>query len=285
MGVAISGLVVASDVAEADQFEIEQSSVSKSVTKTLLRQKLFSDGAYSFPLPINGDSLTFNGTDWRPGARGGWRVVPQAAYSTAAVGALNQINFIGGSDANGIQMDASDYCSVGLPVRVVIAGNTYYGMCTSAGTTTLIIVGASLPLATAITSVSIGTQEMIKHIDLQYPTTTYNTLGAAVNLPRGCNHRWRGKQGFLVAASCAHMNTSSTTVVNFKMNGGSNVLTTGIIPAAGTATTQGNFTDVTAGDIINTNCAISDGQNITVVVPTAGGAADYLIACLTFVVP
>lgn len=285
MGKAISDLTAASDVAEADMFELSQSLVSKKLTKQIFRRKLFSDPAYSFPSPINGDSLVFDGTDWIPGARGGWRVVPQAAYSSAAVGALNQINFIGGSDSGGVQMDASDYCSVGLPVRVVISGTTYYGMCTSAGTTTLVIVGASLPLATAITSVSIGTQEMIKHIDLRYPTTTYNTFGAAVNLPRGCNHRWRGKQGFLVAASCAHMNTSSTTVVNFKMNGGSNVLTTGIIPAAGTATTQGNFTDVTAGDIINANCAISDGQNITVVVPTAGGTADHLIACLTFVVP
>lgn len=81
------------------------------------------------------------------------------------------------------------------------------------------------------------------------------------------------------------MNTSSTTNVNFKMNAGTNVLTSGVIPAAGTATTQGNFTDSALGDIIAANAKIQDKQNITVVVPTAGGTADFLVAILTFIVP
>ena len=46
MGVAISGLVAATNLAEADIFEIEQSGVSKKVTKTQLRSLLFSDPAF-----------------------------------------------------------------------------------------------------------------------------------------------------------------------------------------------------------------------------------------------
>ena len=81
------------------------------------------------------------------------------------------------------------------------------------------------------------------------------------------------------------MNTSSTTVVNLKMNAGTNVSTAGVIPAAGTATTHGAFTDSALGDIIAANAAIADKQTITAVVTTAGGTANYLVICMTFIVP
>jgi len=285
MGTSISQLPAASTVAESDQLELAQSSVSKSLTKLTLRRQLFSDPAFSFPLPIVGDSLVYDGTDWKPRAVADWRTVPQAAYQTASVTTSSIISFFGGADVSGVQRGANDYFAVGLPVRVVIAGTSYYGICTSASDTSLVIAGAALPTATAITSLSVGTIDMVRHVQLVYPATTYNTLGAAVALPRGCNHRWRGKTGHLVAASVAHMNTSATTVVNFKMNNGANVLTTGVIPGAGTATTQGTYVETTAADIIAANAAISDAQTITVVVPTAGGTADFLTACLTFVVP
>lgn len=285
MGQSISQLVAATTLAESDQFEIEQSGVSKAITKSLLRRSLFADPAFSFPLPINGDSLVFNGTDWIPGPVSKWRVVPQTAFSASAVATTSTITFFGGADVSGVQRGANDYFSTGLPVRVLIGGVNYYGMCLSATDTTLTISGAALPTATAITSLSVGTLDMIRHIQVTYPTTTYNTFGAAVALPRGCNHRWRGRTGHFVAASVAHMNTSSTTVVNFKMNNGANVLTTGVIPAAGTATTQGAYVETTLADVIAANAIIADSQTITVVVPTAGGTADFLTACLTFVVP
>lgn len=285
MGVAISGLAVATDIAEADQLEIAQSAVSKSITKQLLRRKFFSDPAYSFNLPQKGDSLVFNGTDWVPGARGGWRTVPIEAYTEAAPASSSTITFAGGAPTNGIALRGGDYFAVGSPVRVEIGASTfYYGICTAVTDTLLTMSGMIMPIS-AITSLAVGTQEMVRNIQLVYPTTTYNTLGAAVPLPRGCNHRWRGPDGYLVSASVAHMNTSSTTNVNFKMNAGTNVLTSGVIPAAGTATTQGNFTDSALGDIIAANAKIQDKQNITVVVPTAGGTADFLVAILTFIVP
>lgn len=285
MGVAISGLTAASDVAEADQFEIEQSTVSKSLTKQVLRRKLFSDPAFSFNLPQKGDSLVYNGTDWIPGARGGWRTVPQEAYTESSPASTSTITFAGGAAVSGIALRGGDYFAVGLPVRVEIGASTFfYGICTAVTDTLLTMSGMIMPLST-ITSLAVGTLEMVKTINLQFPAVTYNTLGAAVPLNKGCLHRWRGPTGYLVSASVSHMNTSSTTNVNFKMNAGTNVLTSGVIPAAGTATTHGAFTDSALGDIIAANAAISDKQNVTVVVPTAGGTADFLIACLTFIVP
>lgn len=285
MGVSISGLTAASEVTEATVFEIEQSGVSKKLTKTQLRSLLFSDPAFSVVLPQKGDSLTYNGTDFVSGARGGWRTVPQAAYTEASPASTSTITFAGGAAASGINLRGGDYFAVGSPVRVEIGASTYYyGICTAVTDTLLTMSGMILPLTTII-SLAVGTNEMVKYVDLHYPTTTYNTLGAAVPLAFGCVHHWRGASGYLVAASASHTGTSSTTVINFKMNAGTNVLTSGITVGAGGASTRGTAVNSTLGDIIAANAVIADSQAITVVVPTAGGTANYLIACLTFIVP
>ena len=289
MGVAISGLVAGTVLNETDVFEIEQAGVSKQITKAQLRKLMFSDPAFAVPaaLPQNGDVVSYSGTDFVTGAAPRWRVVPAAAYTAAQVASTSTITFAGGAAASGINKNATDYFSAGLPVRVVIGANTYYGICHGATTTTtlLAISGAILPLSTAIVSLSVGTRDMVKHVDMLFPETTYNTLGAAVALNKGCTHRWRGATGYLVAYSCSHMNTSSTTVVNLKMNAGTNVSTAGVIPAAGTSTTHGAFVDSALGDLIWANLTIANAQTITAVVPTAGGTADYLIVCMNFVVP
>jgi hypothetical protein len=284
VGVAISGLVAATTIAEADVFEIEQSGISKKITKAQLRALLFSDPAFSVVTPQSGDSVTYSGSDWVVGAPGRWRVVNQAAYTEASPASSSTITFTGGGPTGGINLKAGDYFSVGSPVRMVSGGVPYYGICTAVTDTLLTMSGMIMPL-TAITSLSVGTPDMVKTVEMMFPETTYNTLGAAVALNKGCTHRWRGATGYLVAYSCSHMNTSSTTVVNLKMNGGSNVSTAGVIPAAGTSTTHGAFVDSALGDLIAANVAIADKQTITAVVPTAGGTADYLIICMTFIVP
>lgn len=292
MGKAISDLTAASDVAEADMFELSQSLVSKKLTKAILRQKLFSDPAYSFVLPIQGDSLTFNGSDWRAGARGGWRVVPTTAYQTSAAGSSSSITFFGGAVSSGVNRKGGDYFAIGDPIRVVIAATSYYGMVTSVSDIAVAFSGMIIPTGTAITSVSVGTREMLKMVNMYYTGTAasdvYTGFGAANPIPRGMSHLWRGATGYLVAASVAHSNTSSTTEVNFKMNAGTNVLTTNLKPAAGSAgppVTQGAFVSAANGDIIAANAAISEGQAITTVCPVVGGTAESLVACLTFVVP
>lgn len=294
MGVAISGLTAATVLNEADIFEIEQGGVSKKVTKTQLRSLLLSDPAFAVPalLPQNGDVVSYNGTDFVPGVVPRWRVINTAAYVIAAVASSSTITFGGGtSPSSGIYRRASDYFAVGSPVRVVIGGTSYYGICTAASATLLTISGAILPLSTAITSLSVGTPDMVKTVNISYgyaagTTAVYTGFGATTAIPRGLSHRWRGATGYLVAASAAHTNTSSTTVVNFKMNAGSNVLTSGLTPAAGGSTTaQGAFVDSALGDIIQANCEIADKQTITTVCTTAGTTAESLVVCLTFVVP
>lgn len=285
MGVKISEMTAATIFQDDDVLAIAQDSSSKKITKALLRSLLFSDPDEVQAYPQAGDSITFDGSDWVPGARGGWRTIHQDAYTESSPASTSTIAFNGSAQTNGILLKASDYFAVGSPVRVEIGASTYYyGICTAVSDTLLTISGMILPLTTII-SLAVGTKEMIKHVDLQYPTTTYNTLGAAVPLAFGCVHQWRGATGYLVAASASHTGTSSTTVVNFKMNAGTNVLTSGITVGAGGASTRGTPVDSSLGDIIAANAVIADKQAITVVVPTAGGTANYLIANLTFIVP
>lgn len=290
MGVAISGLVAASEITEATVFEIEQSGISKKLTKTQLRSLLFSDPAFSVALPQTGDSLTYNGTDWVSGARGGWRTVPLAAYTEASPASTSTITFAGGAAVSGINLRGGDYFSVGDPVRVVISGTSYYGICTAVTDTLLTMSGMILPLS-AITSLAVGSREMIKHVNMAYAGTAgsdvYTGFGAAAAIPRGLSHQWRGATGYLVAASVAHTNTAAAVTVNFKMNAGTNVLTSNITPAAGgSSTTQGAFVDSALGDIIASNAVIQDKQAITTVCVNAGaGTAESLVVCLTFIVP
>ena len=283
MGVSISGLAAASILNEADIFEIETAGVSKKVTKTLFRKNLFIDPAD--PAPVSGDVLVYNGTDFVPTTPDPppvlvrWTVIDQIAYTESAPINAWQVQFDGGAGRK-----TGDYFSIGLPVRVEIgAGVFYYGMCTSLSGTILNIAIAILPSAPII-SLAVGTPEMVRHVQMSVPAVTYNTLGPTIPLVKGCLHRWRGAPGHLVAYSCSHMNTSATTVVNLKMNGGSNVSTSGVIPAAGTATTHGAFVDSVVNDLIHANVAIADRQTITAVVTTAGGSADFLVICMTFVV-
>ena len=286
MGVAISGLVAGTVINEADVFEIEQAGVSKKITKTQLRSLMFSDPAFVTPatIPLGGDVVSYLSGDFIVGEVPRWRIVHPDAYTEAAVASSSTITFNGGATTNGIKLKGGGYFKVGQPVAVVIGGTGYYGMCTAVTDVLLTMTGAILPLASAITSLWSGTQNAIRHVTMTYPATGYNGSTSLV-LPKGCTHRWRGPQSYLVSYSCSHMNTSATTVVQLQLNGGSNVSTAGVIPAAGaSATVHGAFTDSALGDLIAANVVIADKQTITATTPTAGGSADFLIIDMIFVV-
>ena len=289
MAVAISGLPAATVLANADVFEVEQSGVSKKITSLQISNLLFPPGSPNVLLdgailPQNGDVINYKGSAWISGATPRWRVIHQNAYSEAAVTNNYQITFTGGGPTGGIYTKGGDYFAPGSPVRTVIAGTTYYGICYQVTDNLLSIAGGILPLATAITSLSVGNPDMVKLVRMQFVGTTYN--GSAVNvLTNGCQHRWHGATGYLCQYSCCHQNTSATTVVQLQMNAGSNVSTAGVIPAAGTAGVAGAFTDVGLGNLIAANVAIANNQTITAKTPTVGDLADYLVISMAFVVP
>lgn len=282
MGVSISGLTAATTIAEADVFEIEQSGVSKKITKTQLRALMFSDPAFVTPaaVPQNGDLVSHNGTDFIVGAIPRWRVVPAAAYTVGAVANNYQITFSGAIPASGVNRKAGDYFAVGSPVRVVIGSTTFYGICTAVADALLTITGPPLTLATAIVSVSVGTPDMVQQIPVYVGKAGY--AAAVADLTAG-QFRWRGRTGYLVAFSGSH-ETTGQPKINIKCNGNlvsTNDASNGIQLSA----TPGTWVDNPVATISQTNYAIADSQNVVVRVTALVATQNYLSLALVFVVP
>ena len=286
MAKTISDLTAVTSLDDADLFEIEQGGVSKKMTKAQLRTLLFNNALEldDTILPIQGDVSAYDGTNWVASAKPRWRVIPQEAYTESAVASSSTITFAGGGPTDNIYLGADDYFEVGMPVRVVISGTTYYGIAVTVAETLLTIAGAILPTGTAITSVSVGSKDMVKRVSMGFAGTTYNGSSTLI-LTKGCQHYWMGGTGYLCRYTVMHMNTSSTTEVTLQMNGGSDVIATGVIPGAGTSTTYGAATASGNGTLIAANLAISNGELVTAKTPTVGGTADYLIIDMLFVIP
>jgi hypothetical protein len=290
VGLTIAELTAVTTVNNDDVFEIEQSGVSKKITALNLSTLLPPAGVPIVDLTTlqqEGDVVAYNGTDWVPGAMPRWRVVHHDAYTITPLGGSGKtITFVGGGPTGGINLTAGDYFSVGLPVRVVQSGNTHYGVCTAVSDTLLTMDIPTLLTNTTITSVSVGSKDMVKHVQMRFVGPTYNSSTTLV-LTKGCQHLWKGPTGHLVVYSCSHMNTSGSINVDLQMNGGPNVSGIGVHPNVGTSTTHGAFTDSGPGAtaLLRANVAISDGQKITAKTTVITGLADYLVICMTFVVP
>lgn len=284
MGISISELPSILTLNDDDVFEIEQAGVSRKASKALIESVL--GVATITEIPLEGDVLYYDGTSFRNGPVPRWREVPAVAYTATAPASTSTVTFNGGDPTpEGLNRKAGDYFSVGDPVRVEIgAGVFFYGMCDAVTDTLLTIAGAILPLS-AILSISVGNPDMIRHVRMSFAATGYNT-STTLPLTKGCRHRWRGRAGYLVSYSCCHMNTSGTVNVQLQMNGGSNVSTTGVVPAAGASSTvYGNYTDSANGTLIAANVVISNMQTITATTPVITGSADFLIIDMYFVVP
>lgn len=272
----------ATAIAEADNFEIAQSGVSKKITKTQLRALLFSDPDFAVPaaLPQNGDVVSYSGTDFVTGATPRWRVVPAVAYTATAVASASTITFSGAVPASGVNLKGGDYFAVGDPVRVVISATTYYGICTDVSDTTLTIMGPSLPTGTAITSVSVGTPDMVRQIPLYVGKDGY--AASAADLTAG-TLRWRGRTGYLVWFAGTH-DTTGQPKINVKCNGNL-VSTADSTNGIQLSATPGTFVETAAATISQTNYAIADSQNVVVSVTSAVATQNNLSMSLVFVVP
>lgn len=282
MGTAISGLVAATELNEADIFEIEQAGVSKKLTKQQLRALMYSDPLFASPalLPKTGDVLQYNGTDFAPGAVPQWRVIDQVAYTEASVATSSTITFAGGGPTNGVNLKGGDYFAVGDPVRVVISAVSYYGICSAVSDTLLTITGAPLPLSTAITSLSVGRPDMVKRIPIFVGKSDY--AASVANINAGVL-RWRGRTGYLVTFSATH-DTTGQPKINIKCNGNlvsTNDSNNGIQLSA----TPGTFVDNSAVAISTANYAIADSQDVVISVTAAVSSQNFLSVMLVFVVP
>jgi hypothetical protein len=293
MGYAISDLAAVTTVNDDDVFEVEQVGGNKKFTKAQLDALLLPDGGVDLNnefAPRSGNVIYNDGTDFRTGQRPQWRTVHPNAYVPIPA-TSSTITFAGGGPTDGIKLKGGDYFAVGYPVRAVFAASPtlpYYGICTAISDTLLTISGAALP-GTSILSLEVGSPGLLKHVQLSHSGTTYNS-SLTLPITKGCQHRWQGGTGHLVAYSCAHMNTSSTTAVDIKLASGASYAANGagIVLAAGTATTYGAFVDSGPAILTDRSKVIVNANDVISMYSVVLGGfplADFLIACLTFVVP
>ena len=288
-----SGLSATTSVDDADLFVVEQAGVIMKLTRSQL-VTLVTEGILTVDatiLPQSGDVVYYDGANYFPGAPPRWRVVHQDAYTESAPASTSTITFAGGGPTGGINLKAGDYFAVGDPVRVVQLGPVdYYGICTAVSDTLLTINGATLKTWQNIVRLDVGTRDMVKHVQLCANSTSY-PVKYPNRIVSGCQHLWQGATGYLTACSGAHMNTVSTNIVAVRHSNSSpeqiihSGPAIGVTPGAGTATTYGAFYDVPLGAVQQLNSAITHNSLIRLDSTLAGGSSDYLIMCLTYVVP
>lgn len=281
----ISDLPAATVIDDADVFAVEQAGVSKKISWGSLRDAV----AFEIGTPKKDDLLVMSSiSGFQAASDPRWRVVPPLAYVASSASSYQLIAFVGSPLISGVKGRASDYFSVGDPVRVQIGGTYYYCICATTTTTLLYVHGPPLPTGQPITNLAIGTKDMIHVVSLTFDGTGYNT-STSLALTRGCRHRWRGKTGHLAIAAFAHMNTSATVSILVQIAPGTNAFTAGQTMNAGTATAYGVYKEnfVSAGFLTSdvTRLKIQHNENITVTTPVITGSADWPIFHLFFVVP
>ena len=292
MGLAISGLNAVETPAVTDVLEVEQSTGSAKATIQQIDDLVFSDTTDldATILPIEGDIAAYDGSVLEPNAEPRWRVIPAAAY-TAGVSSIvddaqegtSTITFNGGEAADGVYLKASDYFSVGDAVKGVNSF-TYYGVCIAVDDTSVTIQGMRFSTGTgSLSSLSVGSKDMVKHIRMVANGTSYDSGVSYV--AKGCQHRWVGATGYIAQVAFAHMTVASNLPSLILHNsGGGNVTGAEEIPAGASGTVYGDW--VSGGFPSATAGIVDDGDLLRAYVSVAGGTpSDYLICSIMLVVP
>ena len=222
-GTKWSDLVAVSGLNEADFTCFSQGGVNKQVTRSQLRKFLVDS-------PQNGDLLAYNSStgDWEPGVASRWKTVLTTRY-TGLIGATPSV----------ITMSVTSDMAVGLPVRYVVSGTTYYGIVTAVtANTSITVAGPLLTAAATVSALAVGTPQMVIQIPLSVPVTGYAAASSSVLLQLKNNEGrvWSGPKAYCVRVAAAHYTASKNAVINAYING-SAVLTTGVTIDSGNTTT------------------------------------------------
>jgi hypothetical protein len=179
--------------------------------------------------------------------------------------------------------DTSDF-AVGLPVKYVYGGLTYYGIVTAVAANALLtIAGAPLVVASPITALHVGTPEMVTQIDF---VTDWGSgvedLFASVTYER---HRWGKSAAYLVQFS-ATQGVADTGAEQPKLNvkvNGSVVSTNDTSKGLQLSATPGTWTDSSAIAIDTTTYKIERGEAIDLRCTVAGTNGDASVLSVTLV--
>ena len=268
MSQKISADTLVSVFNDADYFPLIQGGDNLRITKSLLRALLFASTA-------DGGAIRYDSTaaDWIVDDRSGYRTVNTGRYTASP------------SSTSVLLMSNTSDMAVGLPVRYVISGTTYYGIITAfTANTSITIAGASL--SGSLTALAVGPASKV--VQLLFPMTEAANFSANTGSTQlatfGLTYfKWRMPKAYLVTFSGIEQTTAGATEpkINVLIAGSAvstNDTNLGIALAAAT------WVDNSAIAINTANYDINWDESIEFdVTNTPSTAADYLTISCTFV--
>lgn len=259
----ITGLTAISTLAGADLLPINQSTTGKKVSITQLRAQLPLDA------PADGDMIRYNsGTStWEACTPAGLR------YRTVATGRYTGL--IGGTPSI-ITMSSTSDMGVGYPVRYVVSGTTYYGIITAmTASTSITVAGPALAAAATVSSLAVGTPEMVSVVQL-FVANSYGNGVTSTLLATDMKtyFTWNRQKAYLVRYSVTHNTPAGTTQPTINVNVAGSAVGTensnnGILP-----TTAGTWISTTLASINSSNYDINWGESLEVACTVAGNPVD-----------
>lgn len=300
----ITGLTAITTLADADLLPINQSTTGKKVSVEQLRKQIFaspttsafvqyvgSDWVVRTPTqaaasvrpvfissPADGDMLIYSSTSADFVAHNAttarWRTIATARYTTT----------IGGTPSIITMSNTGDF-AVGLPVRYVVSGTTYYGICTAlTANTSITVAGPALAAAATISALAVGSEGMVTTVQMFVANAYGDSVNALLASDMKTYIKWNRRKSYLVRFSVTHNTAAGTTqpTVNVQVNG-SNVSTSnsgnGILP-----TSAGTWVDNTLASIDSATYDINWDESLsvacTVVGSPTGGALDLTVLCV-----
>lgn len=267
-GTKWSDLPVVSLLNEEDITSFVQGGANKQVTRAQVRKFLVDN-------PQNGDTLVYNAStgDWEPSAPSRWKTILTSRY-TATIGGTPSV----------ITMSTTSDMAVGLPVRYVVSGTTYYGLVTVVtANTSITVAGPALAAAATVSALAVGLPSMVQQREYNIDETGY-AAASSTTLLVDKSHKgivWSGPAAHLVRVSAAHFTASKAAVINAYVSG-SAVLTTGVTISTSCTTTVLTWAHSTGADLNSSNYDVSAGDTIELGVGILA-SCNYLNVILTFI--
>ena len=261
MGTKWSSFTAATTLADADQLV----GIQGGVNKTWLWSKIRSLFVAS---PTDGAALRYDSTaaDWILEDKSGYRTVNTSRYTAAPSGTTI------------LMSDTSDM-AVGLPLKYVISGTTYYGLVNAVvANTSITVAGASL--SANLTSLAVGKASQVVELPIFINATGYAFTTQDILATIGNQYlRWEGPKAHLVSWQATHR-TATAPAVNVKVNG--TVVSAAAVTLSATA---GTWTRCTLQGIATAAYTLNRGDVFEVAVTTAVASptSNYLSLILVLV--
>lgn len=182
-----------------------------------------------------------------------------------------------------ITMSDTSLMAVGLPVKYVIGGTTYYGLVTVVSTDAYIDV-AGAPLSSTITALYVGSAELVIEADFFVADTYGDGVADLLDADEDTAFRWGVAKAYLVAFAVKHKTNdtgANQPKINMKVAG--NLVSTEDSNNGPAVSTSWVENSAVAINTSNYNISRDDAVEVSCTSAGSNGDAAHLTVTATFV--